>query len=64
MEVFDKSQKRLHRFTKLNGKADLDIPFSKDQDVVYIKIVDNNPTLYHLFSSYSMKIRGLTNKQE
>ncbi len=56
VDVYDSSsQKRLKRFTKLTESSELVLELGDDQDQVFLTIKDNNPKLYNMFSSYTVK---------
>ena len=56
VEVYNKDKKRLKRFIKLEQKAKLEVNIPKAIDGLFIRITDNNPILYHIFSSYEIKV--------
>ena len=57
VEAFDATgKKRLARFTKLESKADLEIP-TAGHDGIILSIKDNNPKLYDLMNSYRIEIK-------
>ena len=60
IEVYDETRsKRLKKITQLEGSTSLTLPMAADKPGQIIRIVDANPGLYHLFSSYTLKVSGL-----
>ena len=60
IEVYDETRgKRLKKITQLEGSASIKLPMAADKPGQIIRIVDANPGLYHLFSSYTLKVSGL-----
>lgn len=56
VEVFDaESGKRIQRFTKLEGESSLEIETAGAKKLL-VKIEDKTAVLYHMFTSYSMKV--------
>ena len=57
VEAFDAAgKKRIARFTKLESKADLEIP-TAGLDSIILSIKDNNPKLYDLMNSYRIELK-------
>jgi hypothetical protein len=60
IEVYNETRgKRLKKITQLEGSASIKLPMAADKPGQIIRIVDANPGLYHLFSSYTLKVSGL-----
>ena len=57
VDVYDESgTKRVARFYKLEEGASLTVDMPGTQNSIYVSIMDNNPGLYNMFSSYAITV--------
>ena len=51
-----KTLQRVKRWLKLSGATELSIKIPDDAESVILRVVDNNPILYHMFTSYEVSV--------